>query len=103
VTLRNYVRAIATRRWESWVVYTRDGERVGERRLRRHLTEGAARRWGEAVAYRPEVLAATIETALGGRMVFVEAEVRRRPDAPDRSGRLRIAPDASGTTEGRPG
>jgi hypothetical protein len=70
------------RRWESWGVYRRGGVKVGEVLLRRHFTRRAAQRWADEITNDPTVLSLTIGSALhpesGGRMLFVDADVRRR-------------------------
>lgn len=64
-------------RWQSWVVYTRDGQRVGERKLHSHPTRCAAVRWACMICDSPEALSCSLGTALrGGLMIFADAAVK---------------------------
>jgi hypothetical protein len=68
-------------RWQSWVVYTRDGQRVGERQLDNHPTRRAAVRWASMICNSPEALSCSLRTALrGGPMIFANAAVKDRED-----------------------
>lgn len=67
--------------WESWVVYERAGQRIGEKRLARHLTRRGAERWAHSTTHTPQVLSATLGTALrpgfDGYLIWANPEARR--------------------------